>query len=1259
MGAVVAGGLADAGASAAFRALNRRLPRRGDQRRALAGIRRLVRQDLRSVVDGLDLDVPDVQALERRVVDPQLIIDLFYGFLQPDADLQSIVAGHVEASSISTDGQAVGRRLIRCLAQRLASLPLRPDGLTDVVYESLARYASVVSVARDIRTLARSLGAETPQVDPRHGQWQSYLFETLTQALAVPRWAATTTRSRDELHQDVLLWTPRPTKRQRHGTYEPLGAAGVLAPDHADQSAETLLSTYRRIWLLGDPGYGKTWMLDRWASAMAEDALDALIIKTPDDFDLPLIPLRLGMRDLAKGINGRMTEAGLRAAARLDAEEFGYVAAEQGRQSLPRPWTDVSDVFWNDYLPRAIGEGRVHLLLDGWDEIDTDREPTRRTLTNYLAATEAPIAVTCRVAGFANRDERRLAHGDLLFDPIELDQGHAAVAELRPLTPTQRDRLVRAWFAPEPVPSTLDGRLRDSQSPVAGLARIPLLAALLCATHAASDGGSGRLPTTRTQLYHQVTADLLGGVHRRRAGADSDSEQLERDRLAALALYLADTHQRWDAYSRSQLRDALQAAGSGNPDAAIRDLTRTNGLLTTTTRANNDIGYSWLHLTFAEFFAGRAIASISSTDRQEVLDRRPWLDINWREALAFAVGSSDDADAVLRSVLDGGDVPFQHRLFVAAHMLPELPLRSENIPSTAGVIIERLHELTRHAIYRMYAAEALSRVARAGAEQAISGCLDVLRNGSHHTRGIVESALADVATTSPSVVEASTRMLYSDDQDERSAAVTIMKKVALSNPEARSALLAELSTAVDNDTRVCIIQVLGESAAINANVRSELLALLDDIEVGWAAADALASSVEIDPTVQQALLDRLIPPRSSIEALDTMVLAERVEERLDDVLRSQDGDLEARYLAFRSALDELNGRLEDVGRRALPHAISSPDDRTSLYQRLHGLVGEGMSELSKVIEGPSSALKDAAAVDGQLRSRIIPLLSEERRYVRNAAVVALSESAAHDPRVRQAMIDRVTDESRFIRWLAIDALAESANDNHDARVAIRECLNSDDAMTLRAALWAYFAITDIDRIDRDALFRVVEDESRSEDIRRFAASQLRKVAVWDSETRDLLMRLLDHSSEDIREGAADGLEDVASHDEHVLHALLSRVDDAPLRPHIADAIAPTATVDERALDVLLGFLDDEATDSFARRALVPSTASVDTARAILDKAIGIYDRDPMRIESNHEWWRTIRAAAIAVMEAGELEGERYDFARSFSMRVVDESLRDR
>ena len=641
-------------------------------------------------------------------------------------------------------------------------------------------------------------------------------------------------------------------------------------PDRRSMAEALHGPDHRAFVILGDPGSGKTTLLHYLALVYARGADAAsqrLGVARAEVDRLPIFAPLAAFDDMRRRNPG------------LTLREFLPLYYDT-RRGLP----GLGPLF-----ERAIASGRALIMLDGLDEVIDVQ--TRRFVAGKMSAlmgewtpSGVRFVLSSRVVGY-----REAAVSGHVATLTVLDFGER---EIRTFV-RQWARAFEIWSADGESPEVLrqaQALERDvmedvrSNPSVRRLAANPLMLTMLALLRRQT---GIRLPHRRIELYESYVKTLLENwIYTRSLDAREESlDLLDRHQaeniLIPLALWLqrekpsgtagqVEIHRKLteicleeeglcrEQANRKQLRQAQEHA-----TRFLREMRQMAGLIVE--RGQDAFGF--LHLTFQEYFAGRALAQKGDEERWKIV-REHLHDPRWREPLMLCAGRlgvlENRREVVTRlvtSILTRED-PSEADLY--RHLLLALAIACDDVYLEPRVVDRLVNSAVACLPTRVYA---LGR--------SLMGFLAQL----------VANGTADVEECFRAVWEG-------DDAALRRHAVDTLARFA-SEPGVRRSLLARLS---DNYWSVvqATFKALSSHVSADGEIRTAVLEKLDDgsYDVRQSAVSALSSHVSEDGEIRTAVLETLddgsISVRqSAVGALSSHVSADgeirtALLEKLDD-----------------------------------------------------------------------------------------------------------------------------------------------------------------------------------------------------------------------------------------------------------------------------------------------------------------------------------------------------------------------------------------
>jgi HEAT repeat protein len=842
------------------------------------------------------------------------------------------------------------------------------------------------------------------------------------------------------------------------------------------QPWEQIAAEYDRLVVLGDPGMGKSWLLRTHTHHLAQVALADLNDGTavPEETSIP-VPVRAD-------VLASRAEATLAAAVTQYLVDEGLLTDRSAAEMEAR-----------------VSGGGATLLIDALDEVPREaatpgtQAPLKR-LEDMLrqwalrCTGSARCVITTRLAGYT---------GPPVPDAREV--------ELLPFADADITAAVQAWDLPEQTAAELSSRLKDPG--VAGMARVPLLLALICSL-AADPDVKQPIPHTRAGLYEAVIWQFLSNAHRSTdrgvqvPALDQAGRQNMLRILTRIAISFANTGRGWiDQMPHSELLEAVRSAGDavtdlGGSTSAVLDrlLGRSGVLVPVGNPAESEQVYVFLHRTIAEYLVARHLSELPRPERMDIVRQHQWFDPDWAEVIPMLGGLLSalpgekhadsqrraDARALVSDLLGQKHDPLNRAFFTALRILtqasePDLLLTAAEEASLRAGIYQRL---------------------KSGATK--EGLIRLLGDAPSWPKAATDGIIDYLATLTYGQNLADSGLLH-DGFGHNSGILSDRKDLVVTR-----ILLDRLT---DDKKKVRYWTVMALRGREGPAVTDALISCLDDKgrQVRLAAVNILRDQDQ--PAVTQALTARLNDKDKKMRRAAATALQGRAESAVIQALtaRLDDKDKKVRQ----AAATALQGRAESAVIQALTARLNHQDKK----------VRRAAATALELQQGP------------ELTEALIARLDDQDKWVRWATAKALQHQSGAN--VSQALITRLDDKDKWLRRAAAAALWRQQGPGVDEALIAR--LDDQDPGMRAAAADALRerggpAVT-------EALITRLDDKNKN--VRRTVTSVLREregLAV----TEALITRLRD-KDDIVRYRAADAL---AQRDgPGVTEALITRLDD--------------------------------------------------------------------------------------------------------------------
>jgi hypothetical protein len=431
-------------------------------------------------------------------------------------------------------------------------------------------------------------------------------------------------------------------ERKRNQARERLRAATQSPP----ALATALLAQHQRLAILGDVGSGKSTLLKR----LAHDAAESY--QRGQESRIPILVTATRLGALAR----QHLQESL-------AEVVGRAQEEETRTEALRPTIRST-------ISNALANGQALLLVDGLDEANPSEQTAVVSLlaqigTNWAILASRPSAYRGQPVGWQV--------ADLL--PLGKEQRRELVLQVFRLE-RQDDETPPSEEGLETEASALEESLRARQSDLAAWGGNPLLLTLIAVQFVRDH----HLPENRAYVYDFAIEDLQ---RQRPTNARRYLTQGQLQRmLQTLALRMQEMARRGttvaevrDTYLSTELAEfddsamrtavtleMLQRAGVLQADRATEEHERAAASWEVT--ADHD-SYTFVHLSFREYLAARAIAWLSPNARWDLVVRHARQG-EWEQVFLLLVSRLDasgravDADALIRALLAAHALPIRH-----------------------------------------------------------------------------------------------------------------------------------------------------------------------------------------------------------------------------------------------------------------------------------------------------------------------------------------------------------------------------------------------------------------------------------------------------------------------------------------------------------------------------------------------------------------------------------------------------------------------
>lgn len=425
--------------------------------------------------------------------------------------------------------------------------------------------------------------------------------------------------------------------------------------------------------ILGDAGFGKTWLLkyEGWRLARNQRALLENGEIELNEVELPIFVL---LGDLAHELDGVRNSVDVQAAI--------IRSLRNGRQ-------EVLKVL--ETLNQSLKNNTACLLLDGLDEVPVT---LRRPLIDGLENLHCRILITSRITGYQSLFRPRDDESDRELEVIAFEEPQIGL-------------FIKAWFAS--LEKQTGGRRADDRARrlyeflidhpnLLALARIPLLLTFICLLAREP----AELPSRRITLYRDILRSLLDGLWRprnERRGVGQRPRKIEILKEVAWHFAKNESRNTWiDPMPAAELAAVIKSKSrKDDPPDLLETLSERDGILTRDVEppypAELDVPYRFLHPTFREYLVAEFLAGRPVEEWQKVVVQHCW-DSDWENVILLLAGMLPPSGVtyLLQTLLNQQD-PFNAMLFLAGDCLGEVTPSDRKEITLAGEINGRLEAL--------------------------------------------------------------------------------------------------------------------------------------------------------------------------------------------------------------------------------------------------------------------------------------------------------------------------------------------------------------------------------------------------------------------------------------------------------------------------------------------------------------------------------------------------------------------------------------
>ncbi|UKO97104.1 HEAT repeat domain-containing protein [Nostoc sp. UHCC 0870] len=837
--------------------------------------------------------------------------------------------------------------------------------------------------------------------------------------------------------------------------------------------------TYKYIVILGDPGSGKSSLLQYLTLQWAE--------KPIENFPLLPIPLLVELRTYVR-----------------------YQENEQCQDFLEffRKNSGLNSALNHSQLDAVLRNGDAYVMFDGLDEVF---EPSKReaAITDIINFTQdyplVRVIVTSRVIGYQPNRLRDASFRHFMLQDLELEQIYEFISLWHNLAFSD-------LFEKQRKQARLEKAIQDFQ-PIRQLAGNPLLLTMMAILNRNQE-----LPRDRAELYNQASRVLLQQWDLEKLLLSLETSTIDyKDKQAMLrqVAYSMQTTQQGLAgnlINASDLEEILsnylRSIGIQHPEqialSMIQELRERNFILCF---LGADY-YAFVHRTFLEYFCAWKFVWGFENERTISLEElitevfgKHWQDETWHEVLRLIAGMihpkfvGEIIDSLIKQ--DGEEEQFIN-IFLAANCLLEVRNRAV-IAFTADKLLNKLKELTKYDLWYYYESDIFSD----GEEEKL-------------VKKIRTQAITAIATTWQDSADIKTFLQNRATEDERwdvrQTAVQEIAKAYKDDPQTKTFLHNLATEDKDLDVRQTAVQEIAKAYKDDPQTKTFLhnLATEDkDLDVRRTAVQEIAKAYKDDPQTKTFLHNRATKDK------DSDVRRTAVQE----IAKAYKDDPQTKTFLHNRATEDEDSDVRQTAVQEIAKAYKDdPQTKTCLHNR--ATEDKDSDVRQTAVEEIAKAYKD----DPQTKTFLHNRATEDKDSdVRQTAVEEIAKAYKDDPQTKTCLHNRATeDKSPSVRQTAVQEIAKAYKDNPQTKTFLHNRATEDERWDVRQTAVEEIAKAYKDDPQTKTFLHNLATEDERWDVRQTAVEEIAKAYKDDPQTKTFLHnRATEDERWDVRQTAVE------------------------------------------------------------------------------------------------------------------------------------------
>ncbi|KAF9561015.1 hypothetical protein EC968_005939 [Mortierella alpina] len=474
-------------------------------------------------------------------------------------------------------------------------------------------------------------------------------------------------------------------------------------------------------------------------------------------------------------------------------------------------------------------------------------------------------------------------------------------------------------------------------------------------------------------------------------------------------------------------------------------------------------------------------------------------------------------------------------------------------------------------------------------EAAILSLMDALKDEDTNVKTSAAWALGNQSTLSAAAIQSLLHALK--DADVRySAASTLSKQSTLSAAAIQSLIGALKDESADVRRRAALAiynqstlseaamqPLIGACKDENAYVRSSAASVLGNRStLSTAAIQSLIGALKDESAAVGSSVVSALGKQTTLSAAAVRSLIDTLKDGNGDVSRRAASALGNQYTLSEAAIQFLIGTLKDEDEYIRSSAASALRDQSTFSEAaIQLLIGTLKDEDEYVRSSAVSVLDNDSMLSEAAIQPLIGACKDENAYVRSSAASALGKRSTLSEATIHFLIGALKDQNADVRSSAASALGRQSTLSEAAIYSLIDAVRDGNAYVRSSAVSGLGKQTALSKDAIHSLIGALRDEKA--DVRSSAVSALSKQTTLSEAAIQSLIGAIKDKHPNVRSSAMSALGIQSKLSEDAIHSLIGACKDenADIRSSAASVIEGQSTLSESAVQFLIGALKDE------------------------------------------------------------------------------------